>query len=297
VNLKHSRSLFELFFEFLLFCCALFSIALVLVLIAVLGWESLSFFREVPINRFLFDLEWTPLFAQKNYGILPLLLGTLQVTIVALAVALLPGLLIAVYMSEYSSDNVRRLIKPLLEILAGIPTVIYGYFALLTVTPMLQKLFPGMAGFNALSPGIVLGLMVLPLVTSLSEDALRGVSFKMKESALALGASRLQACFHVVIPAALPGIVSSFLLAFSRAIGETMIVTIAAGQSPRLGVNLFEPLQTMTAYIVQVSMGDVPAGSIEYRTIFIVGGVLFLFTLVINMINSRLWSYRRGSQR
>ena len=205
-----------------------------------------------------------------------------------MAVALPAGLLIAVYLSEYAPRQVRRFVRPILEILAGVPTVVYGYFALLFVTPLLQKLVPGLAGFNALSPGIVMGIMILPLVSSLSEDALRSVPVGLREGAYALGATRLQTSLRVVVPAAFSGISAAVVLAASRAIGETMIVAIAAGQEPRLTLDPRVPVETMTAYIVQVSLGDTPAGTLEYRTIFAVGMLLFLSTFVLNLLSNWL---------
>ena len=239
-------------------------------------------------RSFLFGTVWTPLFFDKQFGVLPLVSGTLLASAIAMAVALPAGLLIAVYLSEYAPRQVRRFVRPILEILAGVPTVVYGYFALLFVTPLLQKLVPGLAGFNALSPGIVMGIMILPLVSSLSEDALRSVPVGLREGAYALGATRLQTSLRVVVPAAFSGISAAVVLAASRAIGETMIVAIAAGQEPRLTLDPRVPVETMTAYIVQVSLGDTPAGTLEYRTIFAVGMLLFLSTFVLNLLSNWL---------
>jgi phosphate transport system permease protein len=259
--------------------------------VVVLAWETIAFLREVPLLSFLFGTEWTPLFANKQFGVLPLVMGTTLVSLIAMVVALPLGLLSAVYLSEYAPDRVRRVVKPVLEILAGVPTVVYGYFALLFVTPLLQRLLPGVAGFNALSPGIVMGIMILPLVSSLSEDAMRAVPRGLREGAYALGATRMQTALQVVIPAAFSGITAAFILAASRAVGETMIVAIAAGQQPRLTADPFVPIETMTAYIVQVSLGDTPQGTLEYRTIFAVGMLLFVMTLALNLASS--WLRRR----
>ncbi len=254
-------------------------------IVVILLFESLLFFAEVPLSRFVFDTQWTPLFTNKHFGIWPLFAGTFLTSVIAMFVAIPSGLLIAIYLSEYASRRVRNILKPLLEIIAGVPTVVYGYFALLTITPFLKKFIPNMAGFNALSPGIVMGIMIIPIVTSLSEDSLRSVPVSLRETSLALGATRPQTIFRVVIPSALSGILSSFVLGISRALGETMIVTIAAGQKPTLTFNPLKPIETMTAYIVQVSLGDIPHGSIEYRTIFAVGLSLFIITLFFNTVS------------
>lgn len=238
----------------------------------------------MPLQRFLFDRQWTPLFSEKRYGILTLCAGTFLTSAIALAVATPLGLLIAVYLAEYASRRVRGIVKPLLEFLAGVPTVVYGYFALLFVTPFLQKLIPALEPFNALSAGLVMGFMILPVVASLSEDAIYAVPVSLRDGAYALGYSRLQAMWKVVFPAALSGVSASIILALSRAVGETMIVTIAAGQQPTLTLNPLVGIQTLTAYIVQVSLGETPHGSFEYHTIFVVGMVLFLMTLALNSI-------------
>ncbi len=251
-------------------------------------FESVSFFSEVSFSQFFLDSQWTPLFLNKHFGIWPLVAGTFLVSLIAMLVAGPIGLLIAVLLSEFASERLRRTIKPLIEILAGIPTVVYGYFALLFVTPLLKKFIPELSGLNALSPGIVMGIMIIPMISSLSEDALYAVPRSLREAAFALGSSRLQVAFKVVFPAAFSGISSAFTLAISRAIGETMIVTIAAGQQPNLTLNPLESVETMTAYIVQVSLGDTPHGTIEYKTIFAVGMLLFLFTFVLNSFSH--WS-------
>jgi phosphate transport system permease protein len=274
--------------EWLLFACAVVSILTTVGIVLVLLGETIGFLREVSIVEFLFGTEWTPLFATKRFGVLPLVAGTLLVSGIAMLVALPAGLLSAIYLSEYANPHVRRVIKPLLEVLAGVPTVVYGYFALTFVTPALQQIIPELAGFNALSPGIVMGIMILPVVSSLSEDALHGVPNGLREGAYALGASRMQATTRVVVPAAFSGITAAFILAISRAIGETMIVAIAAGQQPRLTASPLVPIETMTTYIVQVSLGDTPAGTLEYRTIFAVGMLLFVGTFVLNLVSAWL---------
>jgi phosphate transport system permease protein len=279
---------FEYLIEWALFLCALLSIGTTAGIIVVLAIETLAFFREVPVIEFLFGTEWTPLFATPRFGVLPLVAGTALVSSIAMVVALPMGLLSAIYLSEYADPRIRRAVKPVLEILAGIPTVVYGYFALLFVTPILQRFIPGLAGFNALGPGIVMGIMILPLVSSLAEDAMQAVPRGLREGSYALGATKMQTSIRVVVPAALSGITAAFILAASRAIGETMIVAIAAGQQPRLTWNPMVPIETMTAYIVQVSMGDTPQGTLEYRTIFAVGALLFLSTFVLNLASAWL---------
>ncbi|MCC7125467.1 MAG: phosphate ABC transporter permease subunit PstC [Acidobacteria bacterium] len=278
----------EWLIERLLFLCAALSVLTTAGIIAVLAVETFEFLREVSIIEFLFGTEWTPLFANARFGVLPLVAGTLLVSAIAMIVALPMGLLSAIYLSEYADPNVRRVVKPVLEILAGVPTVVYGYFALLFVTPLLQRIFPQMAGFNALSPGIVMGIMILPLVSSMAEDAMRAVPRGLREGAYALGATRMQTSLQVVVPAAFSGITAACILAVSRAIGETMIVAIAAGQQPRLTASPFVPLETMTAYIVQVSLGDTPQDTLEYRTIFAVGMLLFLMTFGLNLVSTWL---------
>ncbi len=257
-------------------------------IIGVLIFEAWAFFMEVPLLSFLFDTEWTPLFEEQHFGILPLLLGTLLTTVIAMAVSLPFGILSAVFLSEYAPDRARRIIKPILEILAGIPTVVYGYFALMFVTPVLQNIIPSLQAFNALSPGIVMGIMILPMMASLSEDAMYAVPRSLKDAAAALGSSKYQIALKVIIPSAFSGITAAGILAVSRAIGETMIVAIAAGQQAQFTLNPLVPVQTMTAYIVQVSLGDTPAGTLEHKTIFAVGMMLFLSTLLLNVISHYL---------
>ena len=279
---------FESLIEWALFICALLSIGTTAGIILVLAIETVAFLREVSIVDFLFGTEWTPLFATPRFGVLPLVAGTVVVSVIAMLVALPMGLLSAIYLSEYAPPRLRRTIKPILEILAGVPTVVYGYFALLFVTPLLQQFIPGLAGFNALGPGIVMGIMILPLVSSLSEDAMQAVPRGLREGSYALGATRMQTSIRVVVPAAFSGITAACILAASRAIGETMIVAIAAGQQPRLTANPLVPIETMTAYIVQVSLGDTPQGTIEYRTIFAVGMLLFAGTFLLNLASAWL---------
>jgi len=252
-------------------------------IVVVLVWESVGFFRHVPVLDFLTGTEWTPLFQPQRFGVLPLLVGSVLIALVASLIAVPLGLGAAIYLSEYSPRNVRDVLKPILEILAGIPTVVYGYFALTFVTPVLRHMIPGLGIFNALSAGIVVGIMILPLIASLSEDAMAAVPRELRQGAYALGSTKLEVATRVVTPAALSGIVASFILAVSRAIGETMAVVLAAGMTPQLTFDPRESVQTMTAYIVQVSLGDTPFGSIEYQSIFAVGLLLFMVTLVMNI--------------
>ncbi len=288
MNKVVSRKLQEKLIEGLLFCCSLLSVLTTFGIIWVLLSESLGFFKVVPISKFLTDTQWTPLFTDKHFGILPLLCGTLLTTVIAIFVAVPMGLASAVYLSQYASAKTRSIIKPLMEILAAIPTVVYGYFALLFVTPIFKALIPQISGFNALSAGFVMGVMIIPLVSSLSEDAMHAVPAGLKEGAYALGSHKLQVALRIVFPAALSGITAAVILAISRAIGETMIVAIAAGQQPNLTANPLVPVETITAYIVQVSLGDTPHGTIEYKTIFVCGMTLFLLTFLLNVISFKL---------
>jgi len=265
--------------------CAFLSIFTTLGIVAVLVFETWGFFQEVSILEYFTSAEWTPLFSEKHFGILPLLAGTLEVTAGAMFLALPIGLTSAIYLSEYAPDGARRAIKPFLEVLAGIPTVVYGYFALLFISPILRAIFPDTSVFNAASASIVMGIMIVPMVSSLSEDAMTAVPRSLREASYALGATKMEVSLRVVVPSALSGIIAAFILAISRAIGETMIVAIAAGQQPRLTLNPLEAIQTMTAYIVQVSLGDTPTGTLEFRTIFAVGMTLFVMTLVLNIIS------------
>jgi phosphate transport system permease protein len=276
----------ESIIERALFVCAFVSVATTVGIVFVLAEETFEFLREVPIAEFLTGTVWTPLFANPRFGVWPLVLGTLLVSAIAMIVALPLGLMSAIYLSEYAHPGIRRVVKPTLELLAGVPTVVYGYFALLFVTPLLQKVLPSLSGFNALSPGIVMGIMILPLVSSLAEDAMRSVPNGLREGSYALGATRMQTSLTVVVPAAFSGITAAFILAVSRAVGETMIVAIAAGQQPRATLDPRVPIETMTAYIVQVSLGDTPAGTLEYRTIFAVGMLLFLGTFSLNLMST-----------
>ena len=273
------------------FLCAIISILTTVAILFTLIFQALSFFNEISIWEFLTGTRSTPILKPRAYGVLPLVSGTLLVTVIAAAVALPVGLFTAIFLSEYAPDKIRRIIKPVLEILAGIPTVVYGYFALTFVTPQLQVIFPDLLVFNALSAGLVMGLMIIPMVSSLSEDAMLSVPRSLREAAYALGATRFEVSLKVVVPAALSGIISAFILAISRAIGETMLVTIAAGATPRLTLNPLESVQTMTAYIVQLSLGEAAVGSLEYNTIFAVGLVLFAMTLIMNLLG--FWVVRR----
>lgn len=271
--------------------CALVSILTTLGILATLLSQSLAFFRQVSPLEFFGDTRWTPLFRPQHFGIWPLLSGTLLVAAIAGAVALPVGLLVAVFLSEYAPDRVRRLAKPALEVLVGIPTVVYGYFALTFVTPQLQKVIPDLQVFNALSAGLVMGVMITPIVASLSDDAMMAVPRSLREAGYALGATRVEVVTRIVIPSALSGIVASFLLALARALGETMLVTIAAGATPRLTLDPRQSIQTMTAYIVQVSLGETPHGTLEYYTLFAVGLVLFALTFTMSALSQ--WVVRR----
>ncbi|RUR75514.1 phosphate transport system permease protein [Chlorogloeopsis fritschii PCC 6912] len=281
---KVMRDLRERAVESVLFLAALTSVATTIAILAILLYESILFFRQVPLWKFITDTQWTPLFDDKHYGILPLISGTLVTTVVALLVAVPTGTIAAIYLSEFAPVVVREVVKPALELLAGIPTVVYGYFALLFVTPLLQIFLPDLPGFNMLSAGIIIGIMIIPYVSSLSEDAMRAVPSYLREGSYATGATRLQTALRVVLPASISGISAAYILAISRAVGETMVVAIAAGGQPNLTWNPMEPAQTMTAYIVSVSLGDLPHGSLEYETIFAVGLTLLLITLSFNII-------------
>jgi phosphate transport system permease protein len=274
--------------KWLLLACAFVSVVTTVGIVLVLVGESLSFFEEVSLSQFFGDTQWTPLFENKHFGVWPLVAGTLLTSAIAVAVALPLGLLGAVYLAELARPGVRKVLKPALEVLAGVPTVVYGYFALTFVTPILKDVIPGLAGANALSAGIVMGIMILPVIASLSEDAIFAVPPSLRENAYALGATRLRTIFRVVLPTAFSGIGAAVILGVSRAIGETMIVAIAAGQQPNLTADPTQPVETMTAYIVQISLGDTPAGTLEYRTIFVVGLSLFLFTFALNLVAQRL---------
>lgn len=281
--------------EWLLAACGLLTVFTTFGILMVLAVESFAFFRTVGILPLIFDTQWTPLFSDKHFGLWPLITGTALTSLIAILVALPLGLLSAIFMSELASARWRAILKPALEVLAGVPTIVYGYFALIVVTPVLQEIVPDLGGFNALSPGIVMGVMITPMIASLSEDALYAVPKGLREASYALGASRIPTIWRVVVPAATGGILASVILAVSRAVGETMIVAIAAGQEPRLTLDPRVPIETMTAYIVQVSMGDIPAGTLEYRTIFVVGSALFVVTLCMNLLSFRLAKRFRGA--
>jgi len=285
LTVRRGRHLKERAIAAALFACAALSTLVTLGVVVVLVGESVSFFREVSVVEFLTGTRWEPMFEEKHFGVVPLLFGSFMVAAGAAALALPVGLLTAIYLSEYADPRLRGALKPLLEILAGIPTVVYGYFALTFVTPLLRVFFPGTDVFNAASASIVVGIMIIPTVSSLSEDALRAVPRALREGAYGLGATKLEVSTRVVVPAALSGIVASFILAISRAIGETMAVTIAAGNLPNLTLNPLESIQTMTAYIVQASLGDTPRGTIVYQTLFAVGLTLFLITLLMNVLS------------
>lgn len=286
-----TKNIKEGIIESSLFLCALSSVFVTISIVVVLAYESYGFFKVVSLGEFLTEKEWTPLFFEPKFGILPLVTGTLLTTTIALIVALPLGLMVAVYLSEYAHHRLREIIKPILELLAAVPTVVYGYFALLFLTPILQKFIPDLSGFNALSPGIIIGIMIVPYVSSVSEDSMKAVPMHIREGSYAMGATRLQTAFKVIIPAAFSGIAAAFIIGISRAIGETMVVAIAAGMMPNFTMNPLEPVQTLTAYIVQVSLGDVPHGTIEYKTIFAAGITLFLMTLVFNVIG--FWLRKR----
>ncbi|MDZ7715617.1 MAG: phosphate ABC transporter permease subunit PstC [Balneolaceae bacterium] len=275
----------EKIIEKLLAACAIITVFTTIGIILILAVEAFTFFGEVSFIEFFTSTEWTPLFTNKSYGILPLLSGTALTTIIAVAVALPVGIIVAVYLNEYANRKLRRVLKPLLEILAVVPTVVYGFFALMIVTPFLKLFIPGIAGFNALAPGLVMGIMIIPFVSSLSEDALNAVPNSLRQASFGMGSTKFQTAFKVMVPAASSGIIVSAILALSRAVGETMIVAIAAGMQPRFSFDPTVPIQTITSYIVQVSLGDVPHGSTAYRTIFAAGITLFVFTFILNNIS------------
>jgi phosphate transport system permease protein len=277
------RELREKIIEILLFLAAISSIITTLGIMWILVYESIAFFQEVSLGEFLTGTEWTPLFVDPKYGILPLIAGTLVVTGVALCVAIPLGTVAAIYLSEFASSRVREVVKPCLELLVGIPTVVYGYFALLFVTPLLQQIYPDLAGFNMLSAGLVTGMMIFPFISSISEDSMRAVPVNLKEGSYAMGSTRLQTALRVVVPAAISGISAAYILGTSRAVGVTMVVAIAAGLQPNYTWNPLEPAATIASYIVQVSLGDLQHGSIEYQTIFAAGLTLVIMTLILNI--------------
>jgi phosphate transport system permease protein len=281
---KHFRHVKERIVEALLFLAASMSVFTTIAIVYILVKESVVFFQTVPIVDFLTDTQWTPLFDDAHFGIMVLLSGTLTSSAVALLVAIPLGTIIAIYLSEFAPFKVREISKPFLELLGGVPTIVYGYFALVFVTPLLQKLYPGLPGFNLLSAGLVMGVMIIPYVSSLSEDAMRAVPMSLREGSYAMGATRLQTALRVVMPAATSGIASAYILGISRAVGETMILAVAAGMQPNLTFNPLEPGATITSYIVQVALGDLPHGSIGYQTIFAAGLTLLLMTLFFNIL-------------
>lgn len=288
LSYSYHRHLRERFIEALLFLAAFVSVATTVAIVVMLVRESYVFFQQVPIWDFLTDTQWTPLFDDAHYGILPLISGTVVSSVVALLVAIPLGTIIAIYLSEFAPFTVRETAKPFLELLGGVPTVVYGYFALLFMTPLLQKIFPELPGFSLLSAGLVMGIMIVPYISSLSEDAMRAVPMSLREGSYAMGATRFQTAIRVVMPAAFSGIAAAYILGISRAVGETMVVAVAAGMQPNLTWNPMEPAATITAYIVQVSLGDLPHGSIGYQTIFAAGLTLMLMTLVFNIIGHLL---------
>ncbi|MGC1243424.1 MAG: phosphate ABC transporter permease subunit PstC [Chryseosolibacter sp.] len=285
----------EIIIEKILAFSGLVTILTTFGIIWVLVSESWGFFAMVPLDDFLFDTEWTPLFTEKRYGILPLLSGTFLTTTIAILTAVPIGIIIAVYLSEYANRGFRKTIKPVLELLAAVPTVVYGFFALTVVTPFLQTFIPGLGSFNALSAGIVMGIMIIPVISSLSEDALYAVPKSLREASYGMGATRFQTSFKVVVPAASSGILVSIILGVARAVGETMVVAIAAGQQPNLTLDPREAVETITAYIVQVSLGDVQHGSLEYKTIFAAGITLFIFTFLLN--NVSFWLKKKYQEK
>jgi phosphate transport system permease protein len=285
------RNTSERFIEALLFAAAAVSVLTTIGIVYVLVSESIQFFQHVSIVDFLTDTQWTPLFDDAHFGIMVLISGTLVSSLVALAVAVPMGTIIAIYLSEFADSRVREVAKPILELLGGIPTIVFGYFALLMVTPLLQKILPELPGFSLLSAGLVMGIMIVPYIASLSEDAMRAVPMSLREGSYAMGGTGLYTALHVVVPAAISGLAASYILAISRAVGETMILAVAAGMQPNLTWNPMEPAATITSYIVQVALGDLPHGSLGYQTIFAAGLMLILITLVFNIIGQ--WLRRR----
>ena len=288
---KFTRNIKERLIEFVLFAAATVSVLTTVGIVYVLVSESIQFFQHVSIVDFLTDTQWTPLFDDAHFGIMVLISGTLVSSGVALLVAIPMGTVIAIYLSEFANQHVREISKPVLELLGGIPTIVFGYFALLIVTPLLQKIFPELPGFSLLSAGLVMGIMIVPYVASLSEDAMRAVPMSMREGSYAMGATKLYTAIHVVVPAAISGLAASYILGISRAVGETMILAVAAGMQPNLTWNPMEPAATITSYIVQVALGDLPHGSIGYQTIFAAGLTLLLITLAFNIAGQ--WLRRR----
>ena len=283
-----ARNIKERVIELALMLAALSAVATTFAIIGILLYESFGFFQHVTFKQFFTDSQWTPLFEEPHFGILPLIAGTLTTSFVALCVAIPLGTIGAIYLSEFASHKTRETIKPILELLVGVPTVVFGYFALLFLTPILQKFIPSLPGFNMLSPGIVMGVMIIPYIASVSEDAMRAVPMSMREGSYAMGATRFQTALKVVTPAAISGIIAAYILGISRAVGETMVVTIAAGQQPTLTFNPLDSAATITSYIAQVAMGDLEHGSIGYQSIFAAGLVLIIITLVFNIFGHML---------
>ncbi|MCU5745553.1 phosphate ABC transporter permease subunit PstC [Staphylococcus sp. SQ8-PEA] len=270
---------------------ALISILTTIGILVTLLTETITFFTRVPITEFLFSMEWSPFGSKPSYGIWALVLGTLKITVIAALIAVPIGLGAAVYLSEYASPMAKKIIKPTLELLSGIPTIVFGFFALTFVTPLLRSIFPAINSFNSISPGIVVGIMIIPLISSMSEDAMSSVPNKVREGALGMGATKFEVARKVIMPAATSGIMASIVLAISRAIGETMIVSLAAGSTPNSSLDLTNSIQTMTGYIVQVATGDATFGSTTYYSIYAVGFTLFLFTIIMNLVSH--WITRR----
>jgi len=283
-KIKVARKRTDAMIEFVLLMAASVSVFTTLAIVYILLKESLVFFSNVPLWTFLTDTQWTPLFDDAHFGIAVLLAGTLSSSLVALSIAIPLGTIIAIYLSEFANHRVREVLKPVLELLSGVPTIIYGFFALLVITPLIQKIYPGLPTFNILSAGIVMGVMIIPYVSSLSEDAMRAVPMSLREGSYAMGATRFQTATRVVFPAAFSGIASAYILGISRAVGETMILAVAAGMQPNLTLNPLEPAATITSFIVQVALGDLPHGSVGYQTIFAAGLTLLLITLMFNLL-------------
>lgn len=290
-KIKEARKRKDRLIELILLFAASVSVLTTLGIMYVLISESVIFFTHVPLRDFLFDSQWTPLFDDAHFGISVLLAGTLSSSLVALLVAIPLGTIIAIYLSEFAEHRIREVLKPVLEMLSGVPTIIYGYFALLFVTPLIQKIYPELPTFNILSAGLVMGIMIIPYVSSLSEDAMRAVPMSLREGSYAMGATRFQTAMRVVVPASISGIASAYILGVSRAVGETMILAVAAGMQPNLTLNPLEPAATVTSYIVQVALGDLPHGSIGYQTIFAAGLTLLLITLLFNLLGH--WMRRK----
>ena len=290
-QIKVARQRKDKIIEMILLAAACVSVFTTVGIVYILLRESLVFFSNISLWDFLTDTQWTPLFDDAHFGIMVLLSGTLSSSLVALAVAIPMGTIIAIYLSEFAGHGAREVLKPLLELLSGVPTIIYGFFALLVVTPLLQAIYPGLPTFNVLSAGIVMGVMIIPYVSSLSEDAMRAVPMSLREGSYAMGATRFQTATRVVVPAAISGIASAYILGISRAVGETMILAVAAGMQPNLTLNPLEPAATITSFIVQVALGDLPHGSVGYQTIFAAGLTLLLITLMFNLLGH--WMRRR----